>query len=228
MNTKQKKVRTQKAKPVDRAKPVIRKDKSTDTAKVAVTRSVTTVMKAAPQWNAPAIQTAQAAWNTAADAMENNAKSIADLRSKLDALVATQRANRHAWGVATRQMISAVEVVCQGSPDAVHGMGFDVQSHVVAGPQPAPSGVAARPGTAGGEAQVSWQRGSGSHGFIVQHATDVANPATMSPAIPCTKTKYMLEGAPSLSTVHFRVAAIDPNSPAGQGPWSDWVTSTVR
>jgi hypothetical protein len=228
MSTNQKKVRTQKAKPVDQAKPVIRKDKRTDVAKVTVTRSITTVMKAAPQWNAPAIQTAQAAWNVAADAIEQNTKVISDLRGKLAAAEATQRANRHAWTVATRQMVSAVEVTCQGSPDAVHALGFDVQSHVSPGSQPAPSGVAAQPGTVGGEAVVSWQRGSARRGFLVQHATDVANPATMSPAIVSGKTKYTLEGAPSRSTVCFRVAAIDLNAPTGASPWSDWVTTTVR
>jgi hypothetical protein len=226
--TQKKNSKQQQAKPVDRATPVIRKSKSTDAAKVAVTRSITTAMKAAPQWNLPAIQTAQAAWNTAADAIESNAKSIADLRSKLAQAEATQRANRQSWIVATRQMTSNVEVVCQGSPDLVHGLGFDVLTHGPAVAQAAPSGVVALPGTVGGEAVVSWQRGSGRHGFIVQHATDVANPATLSAAIPCTKTKYTLEGAPSLSIVHFRVAAIDPTSSTGQSPWSDWVTSTVR
>ena len=122
-------------------------------------------------------------------------------------------------------MISAVEVISQGSADAVHALGFDVSTHVVVGPLPAPSGVVARPGTVGGEAVVSWDKGSARHGFIVQHATDVANPATVS-TIPCTKTKFTLEGATPLSTVHFRVAAIDPTT--GVSPWSDWVTSTVR
>ena len=228
MSNKQKKVRTQKAKPVDRATPVIRKNKRADSAKVEVTRSITTVMKTAPQWNVPAIQAASTAWNAAADAIETTAKSIVDARKKLDALMASQLANRQAWGVATRQMISAVEVTSQGSADTVHALGFDVETHVAAGPQAAPQGVVAQPGTDGGEAVVSWNRGNAHRGFVLQHAADVANPATMSPAIPWTKTKYTLEGAPSLSTVHFRVAAIDPTSPAGIGPWSDWVTSTVR
>ena len=52
-NQNQKRVRTQKAKPVDKAKPVIRKDKRTDVAKVTVTRSITTVMKTAPSGTRP-------------------------------------------------------------------------------------------------------------------------------------------------------------------------------
>ena len=221
----QKNVTKKKAKPVDQAKPVIRKARGTDTAKVAVTRSITTVMKGTPQWNDPKIQSAQADWNAAADAIEATAKIMSDLKKRLSTVLATQLANRQAWNVATRQMTTNVEVVCKGSPDQVHALGFDVQTHVAASAQPAPSGVAAQPGTVSGVAVVTWHRGSARHGFLVQHAADVANPAA---PIPYTKTKYTLEGAPALSTVHFRVAAIDTTSPTGASPWSDWVTCTVR
>jgi hypothetical protein len=75
---------------------------------------------------------------------------------------------------------------------------------------------------------VVWQRGTAKHGFVVQRAADVANPATYASAVPCTKTKYTLTGAQSATVVHFRVAAIDPTAPAGVSPWSDWVACTVR
>jgi hypothetical protein len=62
----------------------------------------------------------------------------------------------------------------------------------------------------------------------VQHATDAANPATYSPSLACTKSKFTLTGATSGSSVSFRVAAIDPSSATGQTAWSGWVVGTVR
>jgi hypothetical protein len=225
----QKKVVTQKAKPVDKATPVIRKPKGTDGAKVTVTRSVTTAMKVTPQWNAsPTLQAAVTAWNAAADSVESNAKSIADTRTKLATLEANQRANRQSWKATTKQVTGIVSVVCEGSPDLVHALGFDVFTHVGAIAQVAPSGLVTLPGTVVGEAAVSWQRGTAKHGFLVQRASDPANPATIAAAIPCTRTKYKIEGAVSSSVVHFRVAAIDPTTPSGTSPWSDWVACTVR
>jgi hypothetical protein len=226
----QKKVRKQKAKPVDRATPVIRKSKNTDGEKISVTRSITSTMQTAPQWNAsPDLQTAVKAWNTAADAIEANAKSIADARTKLQALEATQRANRHDWTIATQKVTANVAETSQGSPDTVHALGFDVRTHVAPIAQAvAPSGITWQPGTAPGEAVVSWQRGTARHGFLVQRAADIANQATYTGPIPCTKTKYTITGEKPATIVNLRVAAIDPTTPAGLGPWSEWVSCTVR
>jgi hypothetical protein len=126
-------------------------------------------------------------------------------------------------------MIGTVSVVCEGSPDTVHLLGFDVFTHV--GPISqvyAPSGLVSLPATVAGEAAISWQRGTARHGFLVQRATDTANAGTYSAVIPCTKTKYKTEGEKSSTTVYLRVAAIDPTTPAGLSPWSDWVACAVR
>jgi hypothetical protein len=219
----------QKVKPVDRATPTIRKPKGTDPTKVSVTRSTTTAMQASPSWNqAPAVQTASKAWNSAADAIEGNAKVVADLRSKLAAAEAAQRGLRRDWNDALKQMLATVAIFCQGSADQVHAFGFDVLTHAGLGLLATPGNLATKPGTVIGEAVFSWARGSARHGFLVQHATDVNNAQTVSAAVPCTRSKYTLTGAPTSSVVHFRVAAIDPAAPTGQTPWSDWVAGTVR
>ena len=223
----QKKVSRKKAKPVDQATPVIRKSKKTDAEKISVTRSMTTAMKGAPLWStSPDLQAAVAVWNKAADVVESSAKSISDARTQLATLEAAQRANRHAWSVATRQVTVAATVACQGSPDQVHSLGFDVLTRGAPVAQTAPTGLVTLPGTAHGTAGVSWQRGSARHGFLVQHATDPANPASVSASIPCSKTKFTF-AAPVGTIVHFRVAAIDNSVPAGMSPWSDWVACTV-
>ena len=226
----QKKVKKVKAKPVDRATPVIRKPKATDVQKISVTRGITSTMKSTPQWaSSPELQALVQTWNSAADAVESNAKVVTAARNALAALEATQRANRHAWHVATREVTAKVAAVAQGSSDTVHALGFDVFTHVGAVAQDvAPGGLNAQPGTAPGEAIVSWQKGTAKNGFLVQRATDPANAATYSSVIPSTKTKYVAEGEKSSSVVYFRVAAIDPTKASGLSPWSDWVACTVR
>jgi hypothetical protein len=218
-----------KAKPVDSATPIIRKPKQRDGEKISVTRATTTAMQASTMWNtATTLQTVTTAWNANADAIEGNAKVIYDLKLKLAAAEASQRELRRNWKDVTKQVIATVATVCQGSADLVHQFGFDVLTHAALGPLSAPSGVGTSPGAVPGEADFAWERGNARHGFVVQHATDVTNASTVSAPIPCTKSKFTLVGAPSSSVVYFRVAAIDPTSTTGQGPWTDWVAGTVQ
>ena len=52
--------------------------------------------------------------------------------------------------------------------------------HGLLGPLPMPANLTGLPGIAVGDARISWALGLARHGFLVQHATDVANPATYS------------------------------------------------
>jgi len=220
---------TSKAKPAQQAKPYIKAPRKTDVAKIHVTRSTTTSMQGSSGWaTAPAVQAASVVWNQKADALEANAKVIADFRSKLKIAEANQSGLRRDWSIATDHMIATVAIQCGGSADDAHGFGFDVLTHTPVGLLPAPQDLTTKPGKAVGELVLSWKRGIATHGFIVQHAVDVANPATVSAPVPCTRTKYTLKGALSSSVVHLRVAAIDPIAEEGHSPWSDWVAGTVR
>jgi hypothetical protein len=217
-----------KAKPVDRAMPTIRKPKGTDVAKVALTRSTTTAMQGSSLWaNSPELQAANTAWNQAANALESNAKIVADLHAHLAAADASQRELRHAWDAATKHMTGVAAVVCKGSADNVHALGFDVLTRVGTGPLAAPTGLTASQGKKAGQVIITWQRSIARHGSLVQHATDVANPATYSALIPSTRAKYTLDGLAAQSIVHFRVAFIDTAVPGGMSPWSNWVAGTA-
>jgi len=219
-----------KAKPVERATPVIKKAKSTDATKVEVTRSQTVSMKASPDWaNTPAtVQTATVGWNATADELEANAKTIGQLKDQLATAEAKQRTLRRKWGDATRQVLGSIAVYCDGSTDMVHGFGFEVLTRQGLGPLAPPTALTTTSGPQPGEATVKWSRGNAHHGFVVQHATDVANQATYSAGIPCTKSQFTMEGAQASSVVHFRVAAIDPSAKTGQTAWSDWTSATAR
>jgi hypothetical protein len=218
------------AKPVDKATPIIKKAKGTDAAKADVTTSLVVSMKASPNWaTAPtAVQVGATGWTAAADALASNATLISQLKAQLATAEAKQRSLRVRWSDATRQILGAVAVWCGGSPDMVHGLGFDVYARQGLGPLTPPTALTTNPGVNPGEATVKWARGVAYHGFLVQHATDVANAATYSAAVACTKSKYTLEGAPPASVVYFRVAAIDPSVKTGQSAWSGWIAATAR
>jgi hypothetical protein len=223
-------VKKSKAKPVDRAQPTIKLPTATDSQRVDVARSTTTSMAKSALWGtSPDVQAAAKAWNLSADAIEANAKIIADLHHQLAVAEAKQLANRRDWRACKRQVLSTVSLVCAGSADDVKGFSLEVITYTVASPLAAVDGITGSPGAKVGEAAWKWPRGLGRHGFLVQHATDVANVATYSPQLACTKTRYTLGGlAPSGSNVSLRVAAVDPHVPTGQGPWSAWVSATVR
>jgi hypothetical protein len=149
------------------------------------------------------------------------------LKDQLATAEAKQRTIRRQWMDAMRQVLGAIAVYCDGSTDMVHGFGLNVATRHALGPLAPPTGLTTKPGPNPGEATVSWERGSAHHGFLVQHATDVANATTYSAGIPCTKAKFTLDGVPTSSVVHFRVAAIDPSEKTGTTAWSDWVAATA-
>jgi hypothetical protein len=123
---------------------------------------------------------------------------------------------------------SAVTVYCGGSADKVKGFSLDVVNRGRLGILPAPEGLSVNPGVEPGEVVATWPKGIYGHGFVVQHATDPSNPATVSGSIPSTRPKFVLDGLPSKTNVNVRVAAIDPASSEGQSPWSAWVVGNAR
>jgi hypothetical protein len=221
---------SKKAKAMDRAKPTIHAVTHTDAEKVSVARTATAAAKNGPAWaTAPDLQAAAKLWSKVSDDMEANATVISGLRSQLAAAEGKQLSLRRSWGAARRQVLSTVDVLCAGSADDVKANGFDALTRTNSGaPIAPPDTVHTEPGKAPGSVKVSWLKGSGRHGFVLQHATDVSNTATYSALIPVTGTKYTLQGAISGSVVHFRVAAIDPSEAAGCTAFSAWASGTAR
>jgi hypothetical protein len=197
---------------------------------VTVTRDVTSAASKNPGWQqATDLQAVSKAWNQIADSIEGNASVVTGLRTQLKIAEAKQMGLRRAWRATKKQVLSTADVLCAGSADDLRAYGFDVLTHGVPGqPVAVPDNLSTAPGKAGGEVSAKWPKGDAKHGFIVQHATDVANAATFSAPIPSTTCKFTLTGQTPATSVHFRVAAIDPSSPTGQTAWSAWVAGTVR
>jgi len=213
----------------DRARPTIRTATRTDAQKVSVARNVTTSAKQAPGWvTATDLQAATKVWNKAADDMEANASVISGLRLQLSAAETKQIVLRRAWRAGKRQVLGTADVLCAGSADDVKAYGFEVLTHAPGAPIAPPDTVNTEPGKAPYAVKVTWPKGSGRHGFVLQAATDVSNTATYSAPIPVTGTKYTYKGSISGAVVHFRVAAIDPSEEAGLTAYSAWVAGTTR
>jgi len=190
---------------------------------------MTTSMQASSNWAAATdVQGAVKVWNKGADDLEANAKEVAKLRDQLSTAENKQLGLRRDWKAATSQVVSTVNVFCGGSADMVTGFNFDLRSHAGSSAQGVVGGLTVSTGKQIGEVVAGWVRGTANNGFVVQWATDPGNAATYSALTPWTKRKYTLGGAPSGSTVHFRVAAVDSTQKSGIGPWSAWASGTVR
>jgi hypothetical protein len=222
---------TKKAKKprVDRAKPKLRITGTSDKAKVAATKALGISMPQSPEWaQATDAHAALQLVQSGSDALDANAVLATNLRTQLATVLAKQFALRSDWTVAVGKLLSTVEVFCNGQAERVQAFGFDVHQRVAIGPQPAPANLTVTTGKDVGQVVAAWTKGTGLHGFVVQHATDPSNPATYSAIEPCTTPHVTLRGLPSGSVVHVRVAAVDPKASPAMGPWSVWASGTVR
>ncbi len=222
---------SKKAKPpVDRAEATIKKSTRTDALKVSVTNEVGQAMPQSPSWGAATdVQAAVKVWTANGAALSANTTVISGLRAQRRRRRGRkQRGLRRGWVAAKGQVTSTVTVFCGGSADMVSTFNLDVVSRGRLGALPTPTDVAVNPGVAPGEVVTSWEKGIAAHGFLVQHAADPTNPATVSVPAASTKSKLTLGGLPQGANVSFRVAAIDPASATGQTPWSAWVVGNAR
>ena len=207
----------------DHAVPTIRQPKERDADKVALTTQLHQSVMASPDWaQATAVQTALAGLDGEAQKIAAILAQIDGLRGQLATALTQLVGVRRDWGASLKHLLGTIQVYSKGSVDVVKGFGFEVRSASALGPLPAPTNLVLTKGKAIGAVTAKWDKGLGRHGFVVQHATDSANPATFSTPQAWTKSKYTIGGLPSGSTVYFRVAAIDPSSPSGSSPYTPW------
>ncbi len=174
-----------KTEPIDKATATIKKSTTTDALKVSVTSSVAAAMAQSTNWvAATGVQTTVNTWSGVAVSIGANATVISGLRAQLAVAEAKQEGLRRDWTAARRQMLSAVTVFCGGSADKVTGFSLDVVSYSRIGALAAPTELAVNPGPVAGEVASKWARGLATHGFLVQHATDPTNAATVSRPSP--------------------------------------------
>ena len=215
--------------PVDHAVATLRTPTGTDALKVSVTETLAEAMSQSPDWPAATdVQSAVKSWTASAGDIDATGQTIAGLRAQLAVAESKLRGLRRDWLSARRQVCTSVTVYARGSADKVKGFNLDVYTNGRLGLLPAPADLAVDPGLLSGEVEATWSKGIAGHGFLVQHATDPTNAATVSASIAATKPRFALAGLPPNAVVSVRVAAIDPASPTGQSPWSAWVVGNAR
>jgi hypothetical protein len=211
------------------AKPTSKKPFNTDDEKITCEHEHVDALKASSHWaTATDVQSAASAWGATTDQLDTNAKLITKLHGDLAAATTVQTALRIKWLSGRTHTISAVRAFAGGDPTIIADMGFTVLTRAAPGSEiTAPTGIVTSPGTISGEALFAWDEGANRHGFVVQHATNPADPSTFSAPIPCTSPDFALDGQPPGAVVHLRVASIDPAVKGHLTDWSPWVAGTA-
>src|SRR5689334_5133405 len=103
-------------KKADSALPTLGKRLRTDGTRISTTRTTVTAMEGSPLWaGTPELHNVSTSWTKATDALEANAKVVADFKKKLAAAIADQHGLRRDWKAAVGQVLATAASVCQGS-----------------------------------------------------------------------------------------------------------------
>lgn len=196
--------------------------------RVAAGTTHITAIKASPSYAAATgVRTATATWSAENDTLATLSQDIADLESKIAVLRAKELTSMRRWDVFRLDAISAINVFCNGSKDQVLSFGMRVFQRTPTPKPIVPEGLQGRRSKRSGVASVVWKFQLCRTGFMVQYATDPANPATYSAPIVSRKVTFELTEQTPGAILSFRVAAIDSSSPLRQTEYTPWVAVMV-
>jgi hypothetical protein len=213
-----------KTKAVDRAVPLLTEPSQTSTEKVSSAIVHIASLKNSPDWAAATeVHTAAATWLTENESLDASNKTLADLENKLTKARSHHRAVLRRWDVRKRGVLNAVNATCDGSKDMVQGFGLGVLQRTPMPQATVPEGLRGKRSKTVGTATAVWTTRRGNRGFLVQYATDPANPATFSAPIASSRGKFELTGQLPGATLYVRVLALDPSLPTGQTEYTSWV-----
>ena len=177
----------------------------------------------------PLVQTATNAWATENTTLDTNAQTIAGLEKQLGVSRANQLVNLRRWTLQRQGVLSAINLFCDGSSDTMATFGVAVASSTRARRRRARRSASWRRKDKVSRA-VAWQwflTPQNRYGFMVQHATNVADATTYSQPMACSKRSFKLLLQTPGTTISLRVMALDPALPTGQTDWSGWAPSLV-
>jgi hypothetical protein len=131
------------------------------------------------------------------------------------------------WGKNRRALVSAIDLFADGSKDVVQSLGVDVEERQPKPNATVPANLRPMKGKTPTVASVRWDPTAGAQGYMLQHATNTADPTTYAAPFSLTTVRYHLGGQTSGTTVYFRVAALDDNLPGSQTAFTAWVAVVV-
>jgi hypothetical protein len=183
--------------------------------------------KAVTQGDAPEIDAAVKLW---ADEQKNLVaanQTVADA----DAAAAKARTLRatimRRWRGRAQGCINAVGVFADGSEAVIKEFFLDLAERHDAPLATMPQDVHNVQIDHSGAACGAWKTVKANRGFMVQYATNAADPATYSAPTFFTKGKLRLDGQTPGATIHLRVAACDSRLPGGVTAYTPWVALLV-
>jgi hypothetical protein len=176
---------------------------------------------------APDVQVALGFFTTENDNLAANNKKKDDLRQKLAQAEADEVTIVRRWGLRRAGLLHAVNVACDGSKEKVQAFNLNVVQRNKRPPASVPADLHQAKSKKPTTAVVAWTPNKGGDGYLLQHATNMNDPATYTPPIMCTRARFALPGQALAATLYFRVLALDPGLPGGQSEYTAWLTVTV-
>lgn len=213
----------------DQAKPIITLGKTPEDI-VTEGEGVVANVKASPHFNDPGAVPVQAATQSLSDGV-TALKANNDARAKAEAIIESCDKNEPVLlrrvSAQRRGLESAIEIFSDGSKDVVNSFKVTVQQKQEPPEAVTPQNFRAMKPTTHDRAGCRWDPTPGAHGYILQHATNPNDPATFSPEISLSQSKYWLLGLTPGTTVHFRALACDASLPNGRTAYTDWLAVLV-
>jgi hypothetical protein len=211
-------------KKVDRATPQI-VDTSEMPEQLVITgnEAIGNIKASAGLAGAPAVQVVVTAWATANTNLDANNKAKAAARLALDTALANEGPLVRRWGISKRAVISAIEVVGDGSAEVVQSFNVAVEQRQAHPEASVPANLRAMKVHKTNVASVRWDPSPGATGYMLQHATSPSDATTYAPLIYVKDSKYHYGGQVPGTTIYFRVLALDASLPTGQTTFSAWV-----
>jgi hypothetical protein len=190
-------------------------------------KQIAAMLASADIGQAPEVKAKAGDWSAVIDAWETNGTQIAAHELQIQLLRANEPVFARRWDTKKRAAFSAVTDYSDGSIDTVKGFGCGVLGHAPLPPADVPQnlhdGVSKKKGTA----LAVWDTVKSKHDFMVQYATNPADPATHADPVLSSKAQFKLAGQTQGATLHFRVQALDPKLPGGKTDWTAWVPVIV-
>jgi hypothetical protein len=210
--------------PVDHATPQI--TEPMETAEEMVTTGNDTIAKinaSAAIANAPEVATNLKAWGVVLTALATNNTSKSAAKTQLSLAETAEPALMRRCRVRRNLVLGAVQSFGDGAAQAVQSLNMAVEEREPTPLAITPQNLRSMKKKVPTSAAVRWDPTPGAKGYLLQHATNPADPTTYSPQISLTAAKYYLGGQTPGATVYFRVLACDGRLvPTGQTAFTAW------
>jgi hypothetical protein len=175
----------------------------------------------------PEVLDAAAKWDAATKALDASNKGVDAAVLALQNARTTRAGSMRDCRARARGCLNAITVQAAGSEQVIKDLSMDVAERLESPLETVPQGLLGVRSATSAAAGWAWTTHNGNHGYMVQFATDVANPATYSAPVHCTKGQFHATAQTPGATLHARVAALDSRLPGGQTAFSTWIASVV-